>query len=173
MARPESKRLRPEPWSAISAAPAGTPPWTGRVVTGVGGDHFDHMARTARVKPDDGGFDVTVHYSPARGEKNRPPRTGERVHYTHTGHIVLHIEPSGGSTGPEAAASSIKTGTVKWFNTEKGFGFISPDDRTEDVFVHYSGIQINGYRFLEEGQRVRYRRGRHAGRPMAEDITPL
>jgi cold shock protein len=47
-------------------------------------------------------------------------------------------------------------GTVKWFNEEKGYGFISPDDGSEDVFVHYSGITGGGYRSLEEGDKVSY-----------------
>jgi len=47
-------------------------------------------------------------------------------------------------------------GTVKWFNSEKGFGFISPDDGSEDVFAHYSSIAGNGYRSLEENQKVSY-----------------
>ena len=47
-------------------------------------------------------------------------------------------------------------GTVKWFNAEKGFGFITPDDGGADVFVHYSEIQSGGYRTLEENQRVSY-----------------
>ena len=45
-------------------------------------------------------------------------------------------------------------GTVKWFNAEKGFGFISDDNGGEDVFVHFSAIQTSGYRQLEEGQKV-------------------
>ncbi|MET2981573.1 cold-shock protein, partial [Gordonia polyisoprenivorans] len=45
-------------------------------------------------------------------------------------------------------------GTVKWFNGEKGFGFIAPDEQGEDVFVHFSAITGNGYRTLEEAQRV-------------------
>ena len=47
-------------------------------------------------------------------------------------------------------------GTVKWFNAEKGFGFISQDDNGPDVFVHYSAIESSGYRSLEESQRVQY-----------------
>jgi CspA family cold shock protein len=48
------------------------------------------------------------------------------------------------------------TGTVKWFNGEKGFGFISQDDGGADVFVHFSAIAGSGYRNLEEGQKVEY-----------------
>ncbi|MFJ6054505.1 cold-shock protein [Streptomyces sp. NPDC092307] len=48
------------------------------------------------------------------------------------------------------------TGTVKWFNAEKGFGFISQDDAGSDVFVHYSAIDGSGYRSLQEGQRVEF-----------------
>ncbi|MFZ2511803.1 MAG: cold-shock protein [Gordonia sp. (in: high G+C Gram-positive bacteria)] len=47
-------------------------------------------------------------------------------------------------------------GTVKWFNGEKGFGFIAPDGGSEDVFVHFSAISGNGYRNLEEAQRVEF-----------------
>jgi CspA family cold shock protein len=48
------------------------------------------------------------------------------------------------------------TGTVKWFNSTKGFGFITPDDGTADVFVHFSAIGGNGYRELSEGQHVQF-----------------
>ncbi len=47
-------------------------------------------------------------------------------------------------------------GTVKWFNSEKGYGFISPDSGEKDVFVHFSAIDGEGYRNLEEGQRVEF-----------------
>ena len=50
----------------------------------------------------------------------------------------------------------MQTGTVKWFNADKGFGFISPDDFQQDVFAHFSAINGNGYRSLEENQRVEF-----------------
>ena len=50
----------------------------------------------------------------------------------------------------------MNTGTVKWFNAEKGFGFISGDNGGDDVFVHFSAIQSEGYKTLEEGQKVAF-----------------
>ncbi|WP_436494565.1 cold-shock protein [Actinokineospora sp. HUAS TT18] len=64
-------------------------------------------------------------------------------------------------------------GTVKWFNSEKGFGFIAPDDGSSDVFVHYSEIQSNGFRTLEENQKVRYEVGQGAKGPQATGVTVI
>lgn len=63
-------------------------------------------------------------------------------------------------------------GTVKWFNSEKGFGFITPENGGADVFVHYSEIQSGGYRSLEENQRVSFDVGQGAKGPRPPTSRP-
>jgi CspA family cold shock protein len=64
-------------------------------------------------------------------------------------------------------------GSVKWFNAEKGFGFITPDDGGEDVFVHRSAIQMEGYRDLPEGQRVEFEVTQGQKGPQASNVRPV
>lgn len=63
------------------------------------------------------------------------------------------------------------TGTVKWFSRVKGYGFISPDGGEKDIFVHYSAIQGEGYRNLEEGQRVSFAVEDTPKGPQAADVA--
>ncbi|MBR7835076.1 cold-shock protein [Actinospica durhamensis] len=65
------------------------------------------------------------------------------------------------------------SGTVKWFNSEKGYGFISQDDGGADVFVHFSAIDSSGYRTLEENQRVEFTVTQGPKGPQAEHVRPL
>ena len=65
------------------------------------------------------------------------------------------------------------TGVVKWFSSEKGYGFITPDDGSDDVFAHFSNIDSNGYRTLEEGQKVEFEITQGPKGLQAENIRPL
>ncbi|KJY43608.1 cold-shock protein [Streptomyces sp. A1547] len=64
-------------------------------------------------------------------------------------------------------------GNVKWFNAEKGFGFIAPDGGGQDLFVHYSEIQGQGFKELQEGQRVQFEVGQGQKGPQAQNIVTL
>ena len=64
-------------------------------------------------------------------------------------------------------------GTVKWFNGEKGFGFIAPEDGSANVFVHFSAIASSGYRSLEENQKVTFDVTQGQKGPQAENVTPV
>jgi cold shock protein len=64
-------------------------------------------------------------------------------------------------------------GTVKWFNAEKGYGFITPEGGSKDVFVRYSAIEGRGFKSLEEGQRVSFELGQGQKGPQADHVRAL
>ncbi len=64
-------------------------------------------------------------------------------------------------------------GIVKWFNADKGFGFITPEDGSKDLFVHHSEILAGGYKSLDEGQHVEYAVGQGQKGPCATNVKPL
>ena len=66
----------------------------------------------------------------------------------------------------------MSTGTVKWFNEKKGFGFISPDSGGEDLFVHHSEVKTTGYASLAEGQKVEFVIGQGKKGPCATNVVP-
>jgi CspA family cold shock protein len=69
--------------------------------------------------------------------------------------------------------NKMPTGTVKWFNADKGFGFIAPDDGSADVFAHFSAINSSGYRSLTENQKVEFETERGPKGLQAANIRPL
>ncbi|MBW8055093.1 MAG: cold-shock protein [Acidiferrobacterales bacterium] len=66
----------------------------------------------------------------------------------------------------------MSTGTVKWFNESKGYGFITPEDGSKDVFVHHSGILGSGFKSLAEGQRVTFSIQQGEKGPSATEVQP-
>ena len=68
--------------------------------------------------------------------------------------------------------SDVKQGTVKWFNNSKGFGFIAPSDGGNDLFVHMSEIQMDGFKTLKDGQNVEYTEGSTEKGPCATNVVP-
>ncbi|MHC4679314.1 MAG: cold-shock protein [Planctomycetota bacterium] len=67
----------------------------------------------------------------------------------------------------------MSTGTVKWFNEKKGFGFITPDSGSEDLFVHHSEVKTTGYASLAEGQKVDFMIGQGKKGPCATNVSPV
>jgi CspA family cold shock protein len=72
--------------------------------------------------------------------------------------------------GTEQGKQIMAQGTVKWFNAEKGFGFIAQDGGGEDVFVHFSAIQSSGYKSLDENQKVEFDLAQGPKGPQAENV---
>ena len=66
----------------------------------------------------------------------------------------------------------MSTGTVKWFNEKKGFGFIEPDSGGDDLFVHHSCIDMDGFRTLQEGQKVEFEAEQGQKGPQATSVRP-
>ena len=64
-------------------------------------------------------------------------------------------------------------GTVKWFSDQKGYGFVTPDDGSKDVFVHYSAIQGDGFKSLKEGQAVEFEITQGPKGPQASNVNPV
>jgi CspA family cold shock protein len=87
--------------------------------------------------------------------------------------LVSTATPFAWADGSSSQGDEVATGTVKWFNAEKGFGFITPDDGGSDVFAHFSAISTSGYRSLEENQRVSFTVTQGQKGPQAADIKPL
>jgi CspA family cold shock protein len=67
----------------------------------------------------------------------------------------------------------VATGTVKWFSDDKGFGFITPDEGTKDLFVHHTGIDAQGFKSLEEGTKVSYDAESGDKGPKAVNVRPV
>src|SRR6185295_3916990 len=96
------------------------------------------------------------------GARKRRAVFGFRLSVCHRGRRVVEFQAWLGSKCPVAhqkrrtRESNMATGTVKWFNDAKGYGFITPDDGSEDLFAHFSAINMSGFKTLKEGQKVSF-----------------
>lgn len=109
----------------------------------------------------------------ARAALEHAPSASGRLGAPHTPRRRRRRGTPGRIGSHQQRNDGMATGTVKWFNSEKGFGFISPDDGSQDVFAHFSAIVADGYRSLEESQKVEYDVERGAKGPQAANIRPL
>ncbi len=92
--------------------------------------------------------------------------------------IIFILEPVNSGINfyisPTIRVKSMSKGTVKWFNADKGFGFITPEDGSKDLFVHHSEIQAGGgYATLNDGQAVEFEVGQGQKGPCANKVTPI
>jgi cold shock protein len=88
-------------------------------------------------------------------------------------YIAAAIEGGGYPKTVKGGLRYMPQGTVKWFNSDKGYGFIVPDDGGDDLFVHFSGIAGGGFKSLEEGQKVSYEATQGRQGMQAENVTPV
>ena len=83
------------------------------------------------------------------------------------------IEVTSIKKAPRNIGVGMERGTVKWFSDQKGYGFITPDDGGKDLFVHYSNIEGDGFRTIQDGQEVEYEAGEGRKGPEATNVHPV
>ena len=87
--------------------------------------------------------------------------------------ITAGLQSKDGAQEEKGRRKGMAQGTVKWFSDEKGYGFISPDDGGEDLFVHHTGIAGEGFKTLDEGAKVSYEATQGRKGMQAENVTPV
>ena len=100
-------------------------------------------------------------------------RTSPPVARPYRPHRIRRRGTPGRSGGPKNRKDTMATGTVKWFNSEKGYGFIAPDDGSADLFAHFSAITGEGFKELREDQKVEFDAERGPKGMQAANIRPL
>ncbi len=95
-----------------------------------------------------------------------------RVHVM-DGNVPGRIGVQPGPSEFHGDEQNMATGTVKWFNDDKGYGFITPDEGGNDLFVHHSNIQMGGFKSLKDGQRVQFEAAKGKKGPEAQNVVAL
>ena len=162
------ERYRTDTETETTSLPTGTVKW------------FNATKGYGFIEPDDGSNDVFVHVSAIERAGLAALREGQRVDFAtrpgRDGRLSAEdlsvSTPTDDGAAPAPHNADLQTGTVKWFNTTKGYGFIEPDDGSNDVFVHVRAVERAGLGTLRDGQRVSFapRAGRD-GRLSAEYLS--
>jgi CspA family cold shock protein len=100
-------------------------------------------------------------------------RAGRRQKQCDARGFVAGQHPPREQQHDSSGGTYVATGTVKWFSDEKGFGFITPDEGSRDLFVHHTGINSDGYRSLAEGSKVQYEEEQGDKGPKAVNVSAI
>ncbi len=121
------------------------------------------------------GEDLGLHTTPdlARAAVAASVASSTTASSLHRPHRIRRRGTPGRSSGPKNRKDTMATGTVKWFNSEKGYGFIAPDDGSADLFAHFSAIAGEGFKELREDQKVEFDAERGPKGMQAANIRPL
>ncbi len=121
---------------------------------------------------EDLGMHATIDLARAAVVVSTMPPAMRSLHPDRPRRVRRHGTP-GRSGGPKNRKDTMATGTVKWFNSEKGYGFIAPDDGSADLFAHFSAITGEGFKDLREDQKVEFEAERGPKGMQAANIRPL
>jgi cold shock protein len=139
-------------------------------------DEFRQLAPVAAGTPHSTSTSTGLCWSPAGGRRGGLVTVGglgPRAAWTYRDGLRSGFRVRDFGSGSSGRGAGMAQGTVKWFNADKGFGFIAQDGGGDDVFVHFSAIQSGGYRSLEENQRVEFEITRGQKGPQAENVRVI
>lgn len=136
-------------------------------------DATAHGHRAHGPRGEDLGLHATPDHARAAVAASVAPPLPATTPVPHRPHRIRRRGTPGRSGGPKNRKDTMATGTVKWFNSEKGYGFIAPDDGSADLFAHFSAIAGSGFKELREDQKVEFDAEQGPKGMQAANIRPL